>query len=92
MDMPARSDLNDGAAAAGDLAKLKFLCKKMKCPLDKEEILLSAVKGVSVPLLKFLVKEGCDFPDDTFANAASAGCIPVLEYLLEQEECTLWAG
>jgi hypothetical protein len=30
MGMPKHTRLNDGAAEAGDLAKLKFLCKTMK--------------------------------------------------------------
>jgi hypothetical protein len=84
--MPRHTHLNDGAALAGDLAKLKFLCKKMKCPLDKGEITVSAAAGGSVPLLKFLVKEGCEIDDETFNAAAGAGSIPVLEYLMEQEE------
>jgi hypothetical protein len=55
LGMPKHRKLNSGAAAAGDLAKLKFLCKKMKCPLDKYEIMDNAVQGGSIPLLKFLI-------------------------------------
>jgi hypothetical protein len=86
--MPKHKHLNDGAAAAGDLAKLKFLYKKMKCPLVEDEVIVSAAQSGSVPLLQFLVKEGCLIDDDTLATAASAGSIPVLEYLLEHEEDT----
>jgi hypothetical protein len=86
--MPKHKHLNDGAAAAGDLAKLKFLYKKMKCPLVEDEVIVSAAQSGSVPLLQFLVKEGCLIADDTLAAAASAGSIPVLEYLLEHEEET----
>jgi hypothetical protein len=90
MGMPKHTRLNDGAAEAGDLAKLKFLCKKMKCPLNKSEIMASAAEGSSIPLLQFLAKEGCSFDDDDiFAYAAKSGLIPVLKYLLEQEECVI---
>eukprot|EP00953_Heterococcus_sp_UTEX-ZZ885_P027943 14933-Heterococcus_DN1.PRE.7 len=51
LGMPRHKNLNDGAAALGDLAKLKFLCKKMKCPLDVYDVMESAVGGGSVPLL-----------------------------------------
>eukprot|EP00953_Heterococcus_sp_UTEX-ZZ885_P027939 14933-Heterococcus_DN1.PRE.3 len=92
MGMPKHKHLNDGAAAAGDLAKLKFLCKKMKCPLAKDEILVSAAQSGSVPLLQFLIKEGCLIDNETFACAASSGSIPALQYLMEQEDITGWYG
>jgi hypothetical protein len=92
MGMPKHTYLNNGAAAAGDLVKLKLLCKKMKCPLSKDEIMVSAVKGGSVPLLRFLVKEGCLIDVETLASAARSGSTPVLEYLLEQEDVEGWYG
>jgi hypothetical protein len=92
MGMPKHTNLNDGAAEAGDLAKLKLLCKKMKCPLNKYDIMVSAVEGGSVPLLKFLAREGCQFHHETFAAAAQAGFIPVLDYLFEHNKCSVWAG
>jgi hypothetical protein len=85
MGMPKHASLNDGAAEAGDLAKLKFLCKEMKCPLNKYDIMMSAVKGGSVPLLKFLAKEGCKINDNPFAAAASSGSVPVLDYLFARK-------
>jgi hypothetical protein len=93
MGMPQHTQLNSGAAAAGDLAKLKFLCKKMKCPLDKYEIMDSAAEGGSVPLLKFLLREDCAIDEETLICAASAGSIPVLEYLLEHiDEFDEWTN
>jgi hypothetical protein len=86
MGMPRHTKLNDGAAAAGDLAKLKFLCTKMKCPLDKCDIMDSAAQSGNVPLLKYLVKEGCLIDPEVFDSAARSGSIPVLEYLMAQEE------
>jgi hypothetical protein len=85
MGMPKHKRLSSGAAEAGDLTKLKFLCKTMKCPYDKREILASAAEGRSIPLLKFLVKEGCQIDYKSFCSAASAGSIPVLEFLLQQD-------
>eukprot|EP00953_Heterococcus_sp_UTEX-ZZ885_P020371 11402-Heterococcus_DN1.PRE.2 len=57
----------------------------MKCPLDVYDVMESAVGGGSVPLLQFLVQEGCEFYNSTFALAAGAGSIPVLEYLKEAD-------
>jgi hypothetical protein len=37
----------------------------------------------SLPLLKFLIKEDCNIDYETVVTAATAGSIPVLEYLLE---------
>jgi hypothetical protein len=48
--------------------------------------MVSAVTGGSIPMLNFLVREGCQFHEETFAAAASAGSIPVSEYLIEHGE------
>eukprot|EP00953_Heterococcus_sp_UTEX-ZZ885_P020372 11403-Heterococcus_DN1.PRE.1 len=57
----------------------------MKCPLDVYDVMESAVGGGSVPLLQFLVQEGCELYKSTFASAAGAGFIPVLDYLKEAD-------
>jgi Ankyrin repeats (3 copies) len=76
---------------AGDLDKLKFLWKKMKCPLNKDDIMVSAAEGGCVPLLKFLVKERCVMEYGTFISAAGAGCVPALEYAMTQVVVDDWA-
>eukprot|EP00953_Heterococcus_sp_UTEX-ZZ885_P025435 13829-Heterococcus_DN1.PRE.5 len=78
-------------AAIGKCADKEVLTAAFKMGMPKHQNLnIGAAEAGDLAKLKFL--EGCKFHDETFAAAASAGSIPVLEYLLGQEKVTIWNG
>jgi hypothetical protein len=81
--LPFTASVACGAAAAGSLAKLKWLHTEHRCELTSDVADYAAGNG-NLAVLKYLQSNGCEFTLDTSYNAAAAGHIHVLEYLVRQ--------
>jgi hypothetical protein len=85
--LPFTARVACGAAAAGSLAKVKWLHREYKCELTSDVADYAAGSG-NLALLKYLHSNECELGVDANYNAAAAGHIHVLEYLLQQ--CCPW--
>jgi hypothetical protein len=71
-----------GAARAGDLVKLKWLCTEQHCELDNHQYLCDhAAIGGSIAVLAWLKQQGVTLTEHTCTAAARHCQLPVLQYL-----------
>jgi hypothetical protein len=83
LGMPMSDAVLTGAALAGSVSKLRWLCTEQHCQLP-DDICASAAKSGCVDLLRWLQQRGAAFSAGTSLSAAQSAQLQVLQFLHAQ--------
>jgi hypothetical protein len=77
---PLPADVVEAAAEGGSLEMLQWL-KQRGCAFRKRTTFSAARRAHNIPVLRFLLHEGCDWHDDVCNEAAAVGDLEQLKWL-----------